>query len=213
MQKTKLNLPNKLTLLRLILVLPLLVLVTFSINFYHLNGWRGYNSTIIGILNLFILIIFIGAMITDYFDGKIARERNLVTDFGKLWDPIADKVITNIVLIYLAIIHFVPVPILFIFILRDLIVAGFRNIMSKHNVGVEADFTGKLKTLLLSIGIVVTLFLGTILKMTIKAFSVNLFYDYIISILVSFPITIAAFLSIYSGYIYYKKAKPFILTK
>ncbi|MCU9932215.1 CDP-alcohol phosphatidyltransferase family protein [Mycoplasmopsis felis] len=113
----KLNLPNKLTLMRIIFVIPLIFFISFNVfifkqyNSYsnmfisfklHLSVW---HFVVFFVFNIFILTIFILAMVTDYYDGKIAKAQNLVSTFGKLWDPIADKLITTATLIYLSIIY------------------------------------------------------------------------------------------------------------
>ncbi|MCU9938267.1 CDP-alcohol phosphatidyltransferase family protein [Mycoplasmopsis felis] len=113
----KLNLPNKLTLMRIIFVIPLIIFISFNVFIFKL--YNSYSNMFISfklnlsvwpfvvffVFNIFILTIFILAMVTDYYDGKIARTQNLVSTFGKLWDPIADKLITTATLIYLSIIY------------------------------------------------------------------------------------------------------------
>ncbi|TNK92044.1 CDP-diacylglycerol--glycerol-3-phosphate 3-phosphatidyltransferase [Mycoplasmopsis pullorum] len=145
-----LNLPNKLTVIRLLLVIPFILCL--SIALILSNSWyipRVANTFRIIFLCL-SLLIFIAAMITDFFDGKIARERKIVTDFGKLWDPIADKIMTTTALIFLTVVGYLWFPLLLLIILRDIIVAGARGIMIKHNISVAADKYGKIKTVILT---------------------------------------------------------------
>ena len=128
------NLPNKLTLLRIILV-PVFVVL-------YLN-------------NLFIpaFIVFIVASITDMLDGKIARKYNLVTNFGKIMDPLADKI-----LVYAAFCIFVaegkvPAWMLIIILFREFIVAGMRTVAASEGIVIAAGMTGKIKTVLQMIAV------------------------------------------------------------
>ncbi len=132
------NLPNKLTLLR-ILAVPLLVLVML------LPELLSFSPTVCAWIaaSLFAL-----ASITDTIDGRIARARNLITDFGKFMDPIADKLLTcscMIMLTYLGKLH--PFATI-LFISREFIISGFRLVAASKGVVIAADSLGKIKTLL-----------------------------------------------------------------
>lgn len=136
------NLPNKLTLLRAILV-PFFLLLLF-VNAIPLNF-------------TFALIVFAVASITDALDGHIARKNNLVTNFGKFLDPLADKVLVIsalIAFIELDIIGSVPVVII---VAREFMVSGLRLLAADGGVVVAAGFWGKLKTAFTMITIVVIL--------------------------------------------------------
>ena len=148
----KMNLPNKLTVLRLLLV-PV-ILVVMLLPYSILN-------------NIIALIVFSGASITDYFDGKIARRDNLITDFGKFLDPLADKfmVISAIFGIvcraYVAQddwMFWIFMGMLIVTIFRELAVASIRLIAStKANVVVAANMLGKVKTVTQIICIILAL--------------------------------------------------------
>lgn len=134
------NLPNKLTVLRLALVPAILVVMLLPYSIVN---------------NIIALIIFSGASITDYFDGKIARRDGLVTDFGKFLDPLADKfmviaAIFGIVCRYRAendYMFWIFMTMLIVTIFRELAVASIRLIAStKANVVVAANMLGKIKT-------------------------------------------------------------------
>lgn len=132
------NLPNKLTLLR-ILIVPFLILVMLLPEF---TSFPADTSAWIA------AVLFIIAGITDTFDGRIARARHLITDFGKFMDPIADKLLTCscfIMLTYTGKLH--PVATI-IFIARELIISGFRLVAAAKGVVIAADSLGKIKTLL-----------------------------------------------------------------
>lgn len=133
------NLPNKLTIARMIAV-------PFFIAAYLL----GYFPA--------ALIIFILASITDYFDGKIARSRNLITNFGKIMDPLADKI-----LVYSALCLFIESEIiaawmLILILTREFIVAGMRTVAASEGTVLAAGMSGKIKTFLQMVAVIVYLF-------------------------------------------------------
>ncbi|MHA3795726.1 CDP-diacylglycerol--glycerol-3-phosphate 3-phosphatidyltransferase [Mycoplasma sp. VS31B] len=202
------NKPNKLTLLRLVLVIPTFLLMIAG--YYTLSKGSEFGGNLANLHELgykiafsiitgFILALFTGAMITDFFDGRIARKQNLVTDFGIVWDPIADKVMTNLTLIYFGVINVLPFWAVAIFILRDIIVDGVRMFLAKIGVSVAAKKLGKIKTLILSIGICVTLLMLIWLPYT------NFTTQYHFMYLINIPIYVALILSVISGTIYVVK--------
>lgn len=128
------NLPNKLTLLRIILVPVFVVLY---------------------LMQLYIpaLLVFIAASVTDTLDGKIARKRNLITNFGKIMDPLADKV-----LVYSAFCLFVqqgvvPGWMLIVILVREFLVAGIRTVAASKGIVIAAGMSGKAKTVLQMIAV------------------------------------------------------------
>jgi len=121
------NLPNKLTIFRVILVVPFVVLLL-----------AGYNWT--------PLAIFVIAAITDLIDGKIARKYGLVTNFGKFMDPLADKLLVCSALICLIQLDRIPAWIVIVIIAREFIISGFRLIASDNGVVIAANMWGKYKT-------------------------------------------------------------------
>ncbi|MHA3839304.1 CDP-diacylglycerol--glycerol-3-phosphate 3-phosphatidyltransferase [Mycoplasma sp. HF14] len=202
------NKPNKLTLLRLVLVIPTFLLMIAG--YYTLSKGSEFGGNLANLHELgykiafsiitgFILALFTGAMITDFFDGRIARKQNLVTDFGIVWDPIADKVMTNLTLIYFGVINVLPFWAVAVFILRDIIVDGVRMFLAKIGVSVAAKKLGKIKTLILSIGICVTLLMLIWLPYT------NFTTQYHFMYLINIPIYVALILSVISGTIYVVK--------
>lgn len=141
------NLPNKLTVIRVVLV-PLLILVYMfpydmagiNVPVYHVL------NTDISLVNIIVLIIFIIASITDYFDGKIARRERLITTFGKFADPIADKLLVNTIFLLLASNGKINIIIPIIMISRDTIVDAIKMSAASKQVVVAASKLGKLKT-------------------------------------------------------------------
>lgn len=137
------NLPNKLTLLRVILV-PFFV-------FFMLTDFIPFSKII-------ALVIFIAASVTDALDGHIARSRNLVTTFGKFLDPLADKVLVVSALICMTnqgLIGAVPVIII---VAREFMVSGLRLVTANEGIVVAAGIWGKLKTAFTMAAIVVIMF-------------------------------------------------------
>ncbi len=104
------------------------------------------------------LVIFVAASVTDFFDGKIARERGLVTNFGKIMDPLADKI-----LVYSALCLFIESEIitawmLIIILAREFIVAGMRTVAASEGTVLAAGMSGKIKTVLQMVAVIVLLF-------------------------------------------------------
>jgi len=135
------NLPNKLCFVRLFLVL-LVLLVLYS---------KIENSVYIATL------FFIIAAFTDILDGYIARSRNLITDFGKFFDPLVDKILVVSILVYLVSIKIVPDWMVIIIIVREFAVSGFRIIAASKGIVVAASKLGKFKTQSQVIAVIVAL--------------------------------------------------------
>ena len=127
------NLPNKLTTLRVIMI-PFFVFFLFWQN--------GENYT----FRMIALALFIIASLTDLLDGKIARKYNLVTNFGKFMDPLADKLLVCSALICLIELNALPAWMVIIIISREFIISGFRLIASDNGVVIAASYWGKFKT-------------------------------------------------------------------
>lgn len=127
------NLPNKLTTLRVIMI-PFFV--------FFLLWQNGENYT----FRMIALALFIIASLTDLLDGKIVRKYNLVTNFGKFMDPLADKLLVCSALICLIELNALPAWMVIIIISREFIISGFRLIASDNGVVIAASYWGKFKT-------------------------------------------------------------------
>lgn len=141
---SKMNLPNKLTIFRAILIVPFVLLLLGN---HHNWGW--FEAIFGGIkeyVDFIALAIFIIASLTDLVDGKIARKYNLVTNFGKFMDPLADKLLVCAALIALVEMGRIPSWVVIIIISREFIISGFRLIASDNNVVIAASYWGKFKT-------------------------------------------------------------------
>lgn len=157
------NLPNKLTTIRMGLVVILLVLLLLPSNwFFSIDDIMVFGT--VYLRNFIAAIIFAVASITDYFDGYIARKYNLITNYGKFMDPIADKLLVNSVLIIMAIGNstqpyqaLIPAVFVVLMIARDTVVDGMRLVaISQHKV-LAANIFGKIKTVFQMLALILIL--------------------------------------------------------
>ena len=125
------NLPNKLTMFRVILI-PFFV-VFLLVDITPVDKWIA-------------LAVFIIASLTDMLDGKIARKYNLVTNFGKFMDPLADKLLVCSALVCLVAVDRIPAWMVIVIIAREFIISGFRLVASDNGVVIAASYWGKFKT-------------------------------------------------------------------
>ncbi|MBD5451578.1 MAG: CDP-diacylglycerol--glycerol-3-phosphate 3-phosphatidyltransferase [Lachnospiraceae bacterium] len=138
------NLPNKLTVFRVILIVPFVLLMLGG---YAQWGWfAAIFGGIAQYTDYIALAIFIIASLTDFLDGKIARKYNLVTNFGKFMDPLADKLLVCAALICLIELQRIPAWIVIIIISREFIISGFRLVAADNRVVIAASYWGKFKT-------------------------------------------------------------------
>lgn len=154
------NTPNKLTMFRIFLTLIIIAILLFPLSAIGIELKPIFinESLVIDIRYLIAGVLFIIASLTDFVDGYIARKYNLVTDFGKMMDAIADKILVNAILIILCAQGFIHPIIPVIIILRDTVVDSIKMIAgSKGNV-VAASKLGKVKTASMMVGLVLTLF-------------------------------------------------------
>ena len=159
MKKIKFNLPTKLTFVRLILSLVIIILLIFPFYRVGVNFPQFlFKNILIDLRYLISGVLFIIASITDYYDGKLARKNNEVTNFGKLVDAIADKVLVNSVLIIFACQGFISAVVPVVIIVRDIIVDAIRMICANNGKVQAAKLSGKIKTATLMIGIILTFF-------------------------------------------------------
>ena len=157
------NLPNKLTVSRVIMSILIIIILLggdYIVSLFGLDIPKLFiNEKIVVDLKYIISgFLFIIASLTDFLDGYIARKYNLVTDFGKLVDAIADKILVNSVLIILAAQGFIHPIIPVIVIIRDSVVNSIKMLAASKGKVVAAIKSGKIKTACLMVGIVLTLF-------------------------------------------------------
>lgn len=196
------NLPNKITVGRMILAVIVIILLVFP--FYQVGiNWPKYliaGRITIDLKYIIAGILFIIAAFTDFLDGNIARKRNIVTDFGKVMDAIADKVLVNGVLIALAYDGLLPVIIPIIIITRDIAVDSIKMVAGSKGSAVGASIWGKIKTAFMLVGISMIFFS-------------NWPFELLNISLGNYLVFIATVLSIYSGIQYFIANKEYLLEK
>ncbi|MBQ6655479.1 MAG: CDP-diacylglycerol--glycerol-3-phosphate 3-phosphatidyltransferase [Erysipelotrichaceae bacterium] len=192
------NLPNKLTLFRLILI-PIIVLVWvlpyaqlgIEMPSYHF----GYLT--ISLKNIIVLILFILGSVSDFLDGFLARMNNQVTTFGKFADPIADKCLTTTMFILFASENLISAVPVLIMVWRDIVVDGIRLIASSRNVVMSAKMLGKIKTVSQMLCIIVILMN-------------NIPFQYLNIPMADILLWFSTLISIASGVSYYNQGKTYI---
>lgn len=198
------NLANKLTIFRIILV-PLMIIVTF----FNIPGEFLGIPTTAWILN----IIFIIASITDKLDGYIARSRNQITTFGKFLDPIADKILVITAMIILVEMGKIPAWIPTIIVFREFIVSGYRLVaVEKGGKVIAASIWGKLKTVTQMIAIILA-FIDNNSFGTIFTGTLTNGYEITINILTTLMMIICVIATIFSGIDYLKGGKELLKDK
>ena len=202
------NLPNKLTMLRILLVPVMIILfyIPWLSENYLFSYTIGSSLKIHGLTWLYFieLLLFIIASITDFLDGHIARSRNLVTSFGKFADPLADKILVFSIMAMFLLNYsgllpkgpLVPLWVYVVMLIREFAVSGVRMVAAKEGVAIAAGKTGKLKTLVTMIAIIV-LFLSGLHDVVIYTGQVLIY--------------IACLLTIISGIEYIVKGRQYIL--
>ena len=195
----KMNLPNKITGARIILSVILLVflMIPWDQLGVQFKTFTVAGKIIVDIKYIIAGVVFMIASLTDFLDGNIARKRNLVTDFGKVMDAIADKLLVNGLLIILAYEGFISVAIPVIIITRDTFVDSIKMASGNKGKVVGASIAGKAKTVCMMIGLTLLLFYN--LPFEIFNFRLDMILIYL-----------ATVLSVFSGCQYYYNAKDLI---
>lgn len=195
------NLANKITMIRIFLTVLLIVLLLFSFYMINVEFPKVLIGTITVDIKYFIAAgIFAIASITDALDGYIARSRNMVTDFGKMTDAIADKMLVNSTLIILTAQGMVSPVITVIIVFRDTVVDTIKMIAGSKGKVVAAIKSGKVKTTFLMLGIVLTL-------------CYNLPFELYNLDIANFLLVLATVFSVISGIQYYAMNKEVIFTR
>ena len=189
------NLPNLLTLIRMALV------PVFIVFFYLGQGGAA-------LYNILALVVFVAASATDAIDGQIARKRNMITTFGKLMDPLADKVLTTAAFIVFVDIGIMAAWMVIVILAREFAITGLRGVAASEGVVIAADFSGKLKTVFQMTAICVILLANALVYIPGASY---------VSVVVSgigvVLIWIAVLLTIYSGIEYLWKGRKLLKLK
>lgn len=196
------NLPNKITISRIILSIILILILIFPFDSIGISTYKLFvaEKLVIDIKYIIAGILFIIASLTDFLDGYIARKYNMVTDFGKMVDAIADKLLVDSVLIILSSTGFINPIIPVVIVARDIVVDTIKMIAASKGKVVAAIKTGKIKTACLMIGITLTLFYNLPFELINKRVS-DIF------------LIIATIMAIISGIQYYQMNKKIIFTE
>ena len=197
------NVPNRITVCRIILSVFLLILMLLPLNkFGIVFPQLAVNNGNIIIDSKYIIcgIIFLVASLTDFLDGYLARKYNMVTDMGKVMDAIADKILVNGVLIILAIDGFISPVVPVVIVCRDIAVDSIKMVAGSKSGAVGASMSGKVKTAVMLVGI--TLLFFNDIPFILMGFRVS-----------NILILVATVLSVVSGVEYYIKNKKFIVEK
>jgi CDP-diacylglycerol--glycerol-3-phosphate 3-phosphatidyltransferase len=185
--------PNILTVMRIFLT-PIFIICLFS-DFFGAQLWA--------------LVIFIVASITDAYDGYLARKNNMVTDTGRFLDPLADKILVSSAFISFSIMGLIDIWMVALIIFRDLFVMGLRFLMSRRGFIMITSKIAKSKT-----GVQVGIIIFTLLFITLKGFNWVLLEDYLILIneyqLVYYLTMIAVIFTVYTGYAYIQENRKAI---
>ena len=196
------KLPNKITISRLIIA----VIMIFFAVFPWANVGASSILTTLGntgftILDLILAILFVVGSATDAIDGKIARKYNLITDFGKFFDPLADKFLVNSALIFLACYGRIPALIIILMIGRDLAVDGIRFMAASKGEVIAANIFGKLKTVFQMV---------TIPFVMLNGFPFNYLFKEHTYIFLDVLLSITCAMSLISGFIYLYRGRKYI---
>lgn len=193
------NLANKITMSRIVLSIVVIAILIFPFDAMGISTYKLFvaENLVVDIKYLIAGVLFIIASLTDFLDGYVARKYNMVTDFGKMVDAIADKMLVNSVLIILASSGSIHAIIPVIVILRDTVVNTIKMIVGNKGKAVAAIKSGKIKTACLMLGIALTLFY-------------NLPFELINIRVADILLVIATIMSVVSGVQYYQMNKKLI---
>lgn len=196
------NLPNRITMVRIFLSITLIVLLIFPFNLcgFYFPTYQIFGKITINLQYIIGGVVFMVAAITDFLDGNLARKHNLVTDFGKVMDAIADKVLVNGVLIILACNGLINVAIPVIIITRDIFVDSIKMVAGSKGKAVPASILGKLKTICMLCGLTLVFFY-------------NLPFELLNIDVASGLLYVATVLSIISGIQYYQVNREYFKEK
>ncbi|ENY54134.1 CDP-diacylglycerol-glycerol-3-phosphate3-phosphatidyltransferase [Metamycoplasma alkalescens 14918] len=213
-EKKYLGTANWLTIIRMLLMIPFVILMTIAFLFISkYNGTFWYDKiklvgqqqypVALSAIYWINVIIFLAAMITDFVDGHIARKTKTISQFGKIFDPIADKIATSLMLLFIALMNYSFLPIVVLFIVRDILVEGARIYAVKKDIKVASNWWGKTKTIVVSLALIVVAFAGPwMVKLDEKG---NYTPDYLKLFFINIPLILGSIFSWITAIIYLAK--------
>lgn len=190
------NLPNKISFSRIVIALLIVIILLFPFDSAGLTTLKIFvnESIVVDIKYLIVGFLFLIAAFTDFLDGKIARKRNCCSDFGKMIDAIADKVLIDSVLILLATIGFIHPVIAVVVMIRDVAVDSIKRYAASRGVVIGSIKLAQVKTILFMVSISMILFY-------------NLPFELINLKIADILLVVATIMSIVSGFEYYSYIK------
>lgn len=191
------NIPNQITVARLILTLLFVVAISYDFTFQGLVAFS----------------IFVIASFTDWLDGYLARKWNQTTDFGKLLDPLADKILVTSALFFLVYVDLVPLWMAILMVSREFLITGLRLIATAKGVVLAAERTGKHKTISQLVAILIALAYLSVEEIQFHMQDRTFFPEtviYGIDKLIILSFWIATLLTIASGFLYFQKNRHFL---
>ena len=206
-KKKGMNLPNKITCVRLVISVIVLFILCFPWDAVGISEAERTVGPLFGVQNIDLKYIIAGVLFaigatTDFLDGYLARKYNIVTDFGKVMDAIADKVLVNGVLIVLAYDGMLPLVVPVIIITRDIVVVSIKMASGNKGKVVAASWPGKIKTICMLIGVSLTFFYNMPFAFIGEGIAVD-----------SLFIFVAVIMSIYSACQYYWVNKDLLFSE
>ena len=206
-KKKGMNLPNKITCVRLVISVIVLVILCFPWDAVGISEAERTVGPLFGVQAIDLKYIVAGVLFvigatTDFLDGYLARKHNIVTDFGKVMDAIADKVLVNGVLIVLAYDGMLPLVVPVIIITRDIVVDSIKMASGNKGKVVAASWPGKIKTICMLIGVSLTFFYNMPFAFIGEGIAVD-----------SLFIFVAVIMSIYSACQYYWVNKDLLFSE
>lgn len=199
------NLPNRLSVLRIAAVPPLMVLL--------LGGrFLGIESALLRAgMELGALVLVIAVAITDWLDGKIARERNIVSNLGKLLDPLADKVFVTAALVCFVELGLMPAWAVVVIVAREFIVTGLRSLAAEAGRVIAADSLGKHK-MGWQLGLIITTICGVLLRDVLIHLGVwEGGWTLYLWVLIWIPLSVTLVLTVWSGWGYWRQNRELLV--
>ena len=193
------NIANKITISRIYLSIIIMILLIFPFYEFKINfpTFLVNGNILVDTRYIIAGVLFIIASTTDFLDGYLARKYKIVSDYGKMLDAISDKILTNSLLIILAVNGMISLIIPVVIVVRDIVVDALKMFIGNRSSAVAAIPIAKVKTATLMVGLALTLFY-------------NLPFELIGINISDFLLIIAAILSVISGIKYYNMAKQFM---
>ncbi|QJG67112.1 CDP-diacylglycerol--glycerol-3-phosphate 3-phosphatidyltransferase [Mycoplasma phocoenae] len=185
------KIPNYLTIARILFAIIFIIIMSV------MQG-VSIHGTAFFILYWINVVIFAVAMVTDFADGYLARKYDAVSTFGKIFDPIADKIMTVSMMLFLILTQFSYIPLIVLIIVRDIIVDGSRMFAVSRNINVAASWWGKIKTILVSLALLCVSLSAPFLYNNADTWSLNQLY-------INIPLMAGCLVSWISGTIYISK--------